>query len=1110
MVIYSKKLLLLLFLALPLHAFEFAVPLMSKPPEIDGFIQEGEWSLALGFDGFAWQGNLERRQVRAFLGATETHIYIAILSQLPAKGDLVKGVKKNTPKIVFDDSIEVWIDPNPNYPTGITFQMLANPLGYRAYIQHGRGEARAEPSWRGHWEIANGFHDGFWHCEIAIPIEEIAPQRKASQGIWGINICRNWKNPWQFSSLGGESYEPRNLLFRFLPTAPAISFRFLSDPHPGEIRSTLSLSNPTSQPMSLRASLRLVGDKSPQVEEEKSLSLAPGEKLEIPFTREDPLSNEFRLSISVAVSDGAPLYQREYKWQRGAKEWSWVAPETPPPPPIDLQFAYYPYLNKIRLLVDITGLPEKSKVKEIKASIREANTHKVIKTIPFRDFVEGREEREIILPPLEGRYEIVLKAEGENLPSGEVVKTFERRRFEWERNPAGRSRKVYPPFTPLKVQGKKVLAVLREHSMNDMGLWDQVIAESAETGVKKSVLSAPMRYRVFIQGREERLQAKPLRFSSLAPDQVIGEGEWKAGRLSARFKCTWDYDGMMRVDLTLLPTSQEVDSLFLEIPFTEETAQMLHAMADGIRGLIVTQRIPEGEGIVWDSTKVGVEDFPPNFATYIFVGNPVRGIAWFCENDRGWSWDETKPNAELIREGGGVILRIHFINKPLVIREPRTITFGLQCAPVKPRLSPWRHRWFRDKYHLLGTDINWFALGDCGSVYPAGKDMYLWEMLRKANKEQLSDEEIERVAERASKYFAPYGEDKVRAIIAHVRYNLRAHLGARMVFYYNRASYQAAEEFQTFQDEWGLDDYRRVGEGNGIWEIKIVPTESYIDHALYWYGKSFDIAGNQGVYWDNWFFVASYNTGMTSAYKRPDGSIVPSNGIWGLRELAKRTFQFMNERKMLPITMAHMTSTSILPLLSFCTVQYDWEWKYSEGDLQDRFPREYLLLVSNGELAGTWPVVLWDHGPLAEDPWTQRTFAGASLVHEIDPPTAEWTSVYKSVWEKLLKPIHALLDQKDLKVYRYWDERPQPIQTGDPDLPCIVYSLPGKEAVVVVTSYAREDRKAVLQVNPQALGFGGSYEVYDVESGERMPVENDRFAFQLKKHDVREFRLVAK
>ena len=162
------------------------------------------------------------------------------------------------------------------------------------------------------------------------------------------------------------------------------------------------------------------------------------------------------------------------------------------------------------------------------------------------------------------------------------------------------------------------------------------------------------------------------------------------------------------------------------------------------------------------------------------------------------------------------------------------------------------------------------------------------------------------------------------------------------------------------------------------------PAKSYIDYNLYWYAKSFELAGNGGVYWDNWFVAPSFNTGGTDAYRRADGNVVPTAGIWGLRELSKRTFVMMNELGMRPITFPHMTSFSPLPLLSFATVQYDWEWKYSEGDVQDRYRREYLQLASTGELAGAWPVLLGDQGPLGDDPWTQRTFTAVRIVHELD------------------------------------------------------------------------------------------------------------------------------
>ena len=1070
-------------------AAEFQVPLMSKPPTIDGRAEPAEWARAVGLDGFAFNQTLDRRRVRAFVGATKSHLYFAIVSQLPDEGQLVANVTLDTVKLVFDDSIEVWIDPTPGSEHGQRFQMLANSAGRTAYKHHGRGNVPEDPTWQGNWRVANGFHGGHWHCEIEVPIENL-PQvpnlrevgREVTDGAWGINLCRNWKNPWAFSSTGGGAYAPSDR-FTFSPEALAIAHESRADAFVGDLHHALMLTNPTAAPITVKAALVLKRDVMPELINSETIALAPGEKKEVAIKAKDDATRKFHLDLSVASEDGKTVhYQRSLAWQRG-EPWRWTTKKKEVLP-IDFQFAYYPYHNRMRVLADVSNLPQDAKLEKLTCTIRPKGRRRAVKTVTFDAFKDGRQELEFALPHLNGEYEIAVTAQGQNVPKGELVKEFERTVYEWERKGLGTSTKVYPPFTPIQVEGKKVSTVLREHTMNDLGLWDQVVAAG------KPLLAAPMR--LVSQGGAPS-EPGTLRFIETLPHRVRAQA--KATGILA----TWDYDGMMRVDLTLPP--QSIEALSLEIPLRNDQAPMIHAMGDGIRNTIYA-RMPEGEGVVWDSRKVQVNDFPRNFCSYIYVGSPVRGLSWFCENDRGWAWDPAKPNLDLVRKGDKLILRIHFINKPTEFKEPRTITFGLQAAPVKPRIENWRYIWRRENYTLLGTDINWLALGDCGSVYPAGKDMVLWEAIARGNKEKLTDAEINKVIEHGRKYFEPYGEGKVKSYIAHVRHNLLSRHGKKMVYYYNRASYQLADEFQTFQDEWGLSDYRTVGKGKGIGEIKIVPTESYIDHALYWYGKSFEVGGNQGVYWDNYFFVGSYNTAMTDAYKREDGSVMPSNGLWGLRDLVKRTFVYMNERGMRPITMPHMTSTNILPLYSFATVQYDWEWKYSEGDVQYRFPREYILLVSTGELAGVWPVLLGDHGKLANDPWTQRTFAAVCLVHELDG----WGR--HDVWEPLFKHVHRLVETPGLEVYRYWDDRPQPVVADSPDLPTIVYSLKGKEALFAVTSYAEKDLDVTITIDAKALGFEGGYKLLDAETDKPVPIEGNRLKLAIKKHDVRQFRML--
>ena len=69
----------------------FVVPLAKTPPTIDGKIDDGEWQIGVGCDGFSYEGDVCGRRVQAWVAATEaateSHIYVAIKSQMPDKGN---------------------------------------------------------------------------------------------------------------------------------------------------------------------------------------------------------------------------------------------------------------------------------------------------------------------------------------------------------------------------------------------------------------------------------------------------------------------------------------------------------------------------------------------------------------------------------------------------------------------------------------------------------------------------------------------------------------------------------------------------------------------------------------------------------------------------------------------------------------------------------------------------------------------------------------------------------------------------------------------------------------------------------------------------------------
>ncbi len=1102
----------------------YRVPLMQKAPTIDGFVDPEEWKVAAGFDGFSHEAKLEDRRSIAYVGATRTHFYVAIMTELPTEGSIAANQKSNTANLIWDDSLEVWICPDPGASKNVNYQMLANSIGYAAYQTHMLGDVPRDQwyGWEGHYKIAHGFHDGFWHCEIEIPIESIVKGRQITEGKWAINLTRNWKQPWAFSCMGNRSYQiQEDILFEFVEDgAAAIQVKNATDVTTRSVNATLSMHNPGTKPLELSAHLFLKRNLMPEIQEDEVFTIAPGETAELRLKDSDPVSNKFALFAMVRdKATGDIQYVRHYAW--GAPRdprWETVEREVFP---VDFNFAYYPYYNKMKVRADISDLPEDAKLDYIDFVIRPKESDEVVASIRMQasEFAGTTHEMEFEVPALSGLYTISAEPKGEGWPADVVAKPFERHTYEWEHLGLGTSREVYAPFTPIKVDGKTLHTVLKEYDLNSLGLLDAVRTTDQQGIASKDVLAGPMNYFARVNGKDAPVEAAEVKITSAADDVLIAESTAKIGSVELATKSTLDYDGLLRVDLTISSKdAASLDSLDLEIPLKGEFADILHAMSDGVRYPVVTAKLPDGQGVVWSASELMSVDFPKNFCSYIFIGDPRRGLCWFTENDQGWSWDREKPNLDVVRKADGTVsVIVHLVNKPVAIDSPRTITFGMQGAPVKPMLDGWRHKWYTKNYSILGCDRHWFALGICGSVFPANKDMHLWEMIKRANTERLSDSEVDEFVKYGRKHFEPYGWDnhlEEWELIAPK--NMRNRFGTTMIFYYDRSSSPVYDEWHTFADEWGMDEFNYRA-GRAPHEIRITPSDSYLDYALYWYGKSFDVAGNTGVYVDNNYFCATNNTEMTAAYKTEDGSVMPSTGIWGLRELAKRTFIYMNERGMLPINMNHMSTTQVLPINAFYTVQYDWEWKFSEGDVHDRFSREYLLGVSNGEHAGVWPIMLHDNGKRKFEDWCVRTQHAVCTVNEliIDryfwhmEPLPEGDTYENMLHYKLRMPICDIVQEPDCVAYRYWDDRPQPIRASDPAVQTVQYVRAGKEAILAATNYAEGDTEVTFEVDNSVAGFTGGFKVVDMETGEQIAVDGNKFSFPIKKHDLRQFRLTA-
>lgn len=1065
---------------------KYVAPIMEKAPLIDGKFNKGEWNEAMSFDGMQkLDGKLEERMVRTYIGATEDAFYFAIISELPPNKILQTEIKKdNTEKIVFDDACEIFIDPSPDSKNGIKYQIIFNSIGKKTYLFAKRGSASIN-EWNGKCIIANTVSNGKWIAEIKLPLSAVDKYRKIDSGHWGISVCRDWKRPWKFSSAPG-TFNGSNVVFQFERGTPGIQFKFTDDPFLKKIKGELNVNNISSTPIVLSAQISTELDVMPRVYLNENLYIPPGKNKTLYFdaSKNAANCNEFTFSLNVQ-SKKKKLYtrrlkwntknQRKYRWDEYAKKENAL--------PFDFEFAYYPYQNNLRIRNIFQSYKGKLP-KNVFYSVIDKESNQEIKK-----FIIPATKNEIFnvkLPNLSGEY--ILKL---TLNNQELSKEFTRKHYEWEHNHLGTSNKVYPPFKPMRVHGNKISTVLCSYEIGANGLPQQIIAKGSE------LLAGPISLKL----NGKNIDGYNFKFINKSDDAVSMSCKFKSGAFKAKAISNMEYDGALKYELTLLPGN--VNHLTLEIPIKDTIGKKLYAMSDGLRNNICINDITQKEGEVWNARELRSSSLPEGFCSYIFIGNPLRGLCFFADNDKGWGWDRKTPNLKLVREKGSAKLIINLVNKPLNIKKERRIVFGLQAAPIKPRLADWRTRWNAGKYVLLGTDINWLGgPGCCSNVYPPEKNMYFWKMLAKSNKEKLTKNDIDKCVKLGYRQYEQFSdkENNIAAWDKTARANLSGmRYGRNMVFYYNRAVYNALEEYHTFMNEWIKSDFTERKQIPKVNEIKIIPSESYRDFSVYWYAESFKYGLNKGVYWDNWFFHPSYNTRMTDAYYHKDGSITPACGIWQMRELAKRTFQMMNEKGMDPIIWAHMTSTSILPLLSFATAQLDWEWKYSTGDVQYRFSRSYCTIVSNGELAGVIPLVLGEHGKLSNDEWTQRTFAGVCLVHELQPENAPKKWIWKTLYDPLLK---AYSGNTQLKVYRYWDEGDLPVKISDNDYTWILYSLPNHKSLLIICGYKDKDKKIAIDLDMKAIKLNFNAVCKNFETGKSIPISNGKIAILLKKHGV--------
>ena len=1101
---------------------QVALPLMKTAPAIDGEIDEDEWAGAVRNVGLCSQHDLRlgAREAIFWAGSDGQQLYIAIKSELPPTEELLtRAVPDGDRDIVAalrDDSVELVIHPHLGATAGDQryFHLIVNARGamFDRTFDESDPRNRINVAWRlKNWQFESQLLDGWWNVEIAIPFAELGVTARDLAHPWGLRICRNWQRPWDQSR-----WESVAAAYEDIPTMPRISFEgnapvvqvvgLRGEDAP---RVELSVRNPGPEALGVKAFLSDTWSRNPPTERAKDLSLAPGTIQAVRFEppHGGPEGDHHTILRVTSPDEDRVFYLREFSWQLDRPEERWTIAKQDKQA-VELQYAVYPYHRKVKARVDIKALASKDQVArgELSFARKGSDDALVSMQLQFADYVA---EVLLDIPDLaEGNYEVRVRlAGGEGVPTDPVVGLYERKVFPWEHNDLGLSERVIPPFTPIRIENNTLSTVLRDHQLNGAGLWDQV------TSLAKPLLNAPMKWRVEADGQEVAIAPGALKVVSHRPHFAVIEGSFSAGSLGAVVRSEWDQDGMARVFLTLLPSpGGQVDRLSLEIPLDDTLMTYMHGCGDGLR-FNFAGKTPEGDGAVWDSSQANKTNIVGTFYPYVWLGGGERGLAYFADSDKGWSLDEETPALQLERRKGVLTLRINFITRPTPLDAEREIVFGLQATPAKPMPEEpvnWR-RWICQYYQdprvqpfsIMGSSYYYGCMSY--DLYPRDHELSIYEAFSRARNTGEYDEEF---VEKWIDGYEPYverGTDRWDHFQRHIQAgmwnaaNRKRSEGWLWTPYTNARGigYQMAE-WPTFQDEWVNFSYHKRAKAGSL-AYDICPVRSFQDAALWHYQEMMTCF--DGIYWDNVFMAANYDTVSGGAWIDEKGRVHPGMGLWAMRDLIKRTaFLFHEKGRPVFANVAHMTNTNIVPILSFANINLDWEWQYGKRDFQDRFPPDLTVAETIGRQCGNIPLILSGGHTPDTDPvfdWMMRTRLGVCLVHEI----RVWDWRPKFHYDTYGKLFEFGYGAPECRVHNYWDEG-FPLQVrGCNALGIVVVN--GTRAVVIVTDYG-EGGECTLQLDLEGVSLPGTVKPTDFETGD--PLASDmpgRVSFTLKKHDFR-------
>ena len=505
-------------------------------------------------------------------------------------------------------------------------------------------------------------------------------------------------------------------------------------------------------------------------------------------------------------------------------------------------------------------------------------------------------------PVAPGRYSLSLEMGGKTFAN---VAAIEKTSEDWAGNSIGKSDVVLPRFEPIRVVDAETLSVVHRHYRFDgTGLPCSIVSLGRE------ILAGAIRYEVERDGRLTDLSASgPCGLSvSASATKATVDGRAAGEDVEIRSKGGFEYDGFLWNEIELTGKGV-IDRLTLVVPLKDAETPLMHAVAPDTVRFNSTGKVPAGEGVVWDGSKLlrappKPEDlYAPTVCPYLWFGAERRGLSVFVNDTKGLVLDSEKPAARLVRRNGVLRLEYDLINAKTPLEGVRHLSFGLEATPVKTADRALA-RDFQGPRALMPT--NMFAR--TAIPFETSGFENRWARVPKDGD------------------WTPFKAALAKA---------RATDGGRTFKYSDPTlTWQNDEAVRSHASEWIS---RWIGYEGAV-RTYLLP--SAIDYILYRYRQWTDL-GLDAIYFDDMHLIPCRNRDTAGG----------SFGILEMRELVKRTAVMQYEAGVKhPVLQIHMNT--IVPAYAFANSLLSGEDNNPESRYEQRFSVDYVRAAVMGTQIG--------------------------------------------------------------------------------------------------------------------------------------------------------------